>query len=153
MPLARHQIIHAPVVISHASSLQCPCSISYIALRGNYQSIPPHPQPLPSRPNLLAATRQTPSAAPNLTRQSSLSPSSRLPPRLICAQPAQDGPPNRPAAATPADADPALPLQGRQDPRRRVILGRQGMRPHRYGPVLCGQGHQQAPHGRARAHG
>ena len=41
----------------------------------------------------------------------------------------------------------ALPLQNRQDPGSRLILCRERVRTYRYRPLLCREGHQQAPHG------
>jgi len=46
-----------------------------------------------------------------------------------------------------------MPLQDREDIRRGVILGGEGMRTYRYRKILCGEGYQQEVDGRKGTYG
>lgn len=53
----------------------------------------------------------------------------------------------------PEAEGPAVPIQDWEDIGRWFVLCCEGMCAHRYRSLLCGEGHQQASHVRAGAHG
>ena len=57
------------------------------------------------------------------------------------------------AAAAAEPTDTAMSVQDGAYARCRLILGREGVRAHGDGTILCGEGDQQAADGWARAHG